>query len=95
MNSDEFIKICLSILNDVFEGNATHVKLQKIIDTAVIEDALPIDLSEEVLSLIFDLQTELEEIAENQDTFAGSDSMLSKKDIVSRLVQYQKVLSGF
>jgi len=89
-----FINILLSLLRSVLNGSSKYTELQKFIDNSVIEDELPDDLPEEILRYIFDLQTELELISENQSTYAGTSSMFSQEEILGKLRKYEEKLTA-
>jgi len=88
----EFLDLLLSLLRSVLTGSSRYTELQKFVDNAVIEDELPDDLPKEILQYLFDLQTDLELIAENQSTYAGTDSMLNQEEIIEKLQKYEKKL---
>jgi len=92
MTTMEFLNMLMSLLGRVLTGSSRYTELQKFVDNAVIENELPDDLPKNILQYIFDLQTELELIAENQTTYAGTDSMLNQKEIIEKLQQYEKKL---
>ncbi len=95
MTTMEFLNLLLLLLRNVLSGSSNYTELQKYIDNAVIEDELPEDLPKEVLKSIFDLQTDLELIAENQSTYAGTKSLLDKEDIIEKLRKYDGFLSVY
>jgi hypothetical protein len=89
----EFLNLLSSLLKNVLIGDAKYLELQKFVDNAVIEDELPDDLPNELLQQIFELQTDLELIAEHQSTYAGSRLMFEQKDIAAKLNKYVERLS--
>ena len=93
MTTMEFLNLLFSLLRSVLAGSSSYTELQKFVDNAVIEDELPDDLPKEILQDIFDLQTDLELIAENQSTYAGTSSMLRKEDIIEKLQKYEEKLA--
>lgn len=93
MTTTEFLNLLITLLKSVLVGSSRYTELQKFVDNAVIEDGLPDELSKELLQYIFDLQTDLELIAENQSTYAGTTSMLKQEDIIEMLRKYEDKLS--
>lgn len=92
MTTMEFLNLLLSLLRSVLTGSSKYTELQKYIDNAVIGDELPDDLPKEILQYIFDLQTDLELIAENQSTYAGTNYLLNQEEIIKKLRKYEKKL---
>ena len=87
----DFLNMMTSLLEGVLYGRLSYTELQNFVDTAVIEDQLPNELSEEMLGQIFDLQTDLELIAEHQSVNAGTRAMLNQEDIIKKLSKYKGV----
>ena len=94
MTTMQFLTLLMSLLQKVLAGTASYTELQKIVDDAVINDELPDDISKELLQYVFDLQTDLELIAEHQSTYAGSSSMYSQSDITGKLSKYGELLKS-
>lgn len=92
MTTMEFLNLLLSLLRSVLTGSSKYTELQKYIDNAVIGDELPDDLPKEIPQYIFDLQTDLELIAENQSTYAGTNYLLNQEEIIKKLRKYEKKL---
>ncbi len=82
------------LLKQTLDSHISYTELQKIIDTAIIEDQLPDNLSVEILNHIFDLQTDLELIAEYQATHMGTKSLLTQENIIEKLKTYHEKLSS-
>lgn len=85
MNGSQFVSLLKAHLLGVLTGQEKIRELQSFIDRAVTDDALPDDLAAHQLSIIHDLQTELELIAEHQDTYAGNREYLTGQDISKKL----------
>ena len=94
MTTMQFLTLLMSLLQKVLSGTASYTELQKIVDDTVINDELPDDMPKEFLQHVFDLQTDLELIAEHQSTYAGSSSMYSQGDIVEKLSKYGDLLKS-
>ena len=84
--------ICDS-LQDVLIGRSRYTELQKIVDDAVIGDALPSDMPQLMLSFNYDLQTELELIAEHESSNLGLSTAYSDVDVISLLSRFGEVLT--
>ena len=82
-----------SLLKKVLAGAANYTELQAFVDNAVIEDKLPNEIPKKLLRCIYELQTDLELIAENQSTHAGTRSMLTNTDIIEKLSKYETKLN--
>ena len=94
MTTMQFLTLLMSLLQKVLAGTASYTELQKVVDDAVINDELPDDMPKTLLQHVFDLQTDLELIAEHQNTYAGSSSMYSQGDIVEKLSKYGELLKN-
>jgi len=76
------------VLDGVLSGRVSYTSLQTLVDTAVIDDELPDDLSPSVRACLYELQTALELIDEHQSTHSGLSTQYSGEQIA-------KLLSGF
>lgn len=85
MNGDTFMSDLAKLYNSVLNGSENYTELQNFIDAAVIEDKLPLNLTDKSRKLVFDLQTELELIAENQAANNGTRFMLTNENILDKL----------
>jgi len=92
MTTIQFLTLLMSLLEKVLAGTASYTELQKAVDDAVVNDELPDDMVKESLQHVFDLQTDLELIAEHQSTYAGTGSMYVQEDIIERLNKYGELL---
>lgn len=75
-------------LHDVLNGRSRYTELQKLVDGTVIGELLPDDLPESTLSFIYELQTELELIAEHQSSNSGLSTAYSDTDVVALLSRF-------
>lgn len=89
----EFLQLLSTLLKNVLNGDSKYSELQKFVDNAVVDDELPTDLPDKILKHLFDLQTDLELIAEHQSTHAGSRLMFKQEDIAAKLCNYLDKIS--
>jgi hypothetical protein len=90
--TDSTVMSILRALQLVLRGEASFQTLQKLVDKAVIEDELSDQVSEDIRSVIYDLQTALELIAEQQATHAGTASVYSDEQIIALLQPYSRLV---
>ena len=81
----EFERAVRTLVAEVFNSSKKYTQLQEFVDSAIIEDNFPEDLSEKFLNDMFELQTRLELIAEHQSVNMGLDSMYSNQAIIEQL----------
>ncbi len=92
MRAIEFLNLLLLHLKKVLACTEKYTELQAIVDRTIVNDELPEDLTNTALRCIFDLQTDLELIAEHQCAHAGTTMMLTEDEILEKLRKYQKIL---
>jgi len=74
-------------LQNVLTLQCKYVDLQRIVDDVII-NGTPVELSEEKYELLFELQTQLELIAEHQSSHMSLSSSYSDAKIVALLDEF-------
>lgn len=76
------------LLQKVLEESESEITLQKAVDSMIVSDNIPGDLSDEELDVLFRLQTTLELISEHQSTTMGTVEFFSRAKIISLLSEF-------
>ena len=72
-------------LQSVVKGQCNYDLLQRIVDNAIIEGKIPDEYSDERSELLYELQTQLELIAEHQSSHLSLSSSYGDAEIISLL----------
>lgn len=67
------------------KGQCNYPVLQRIVDNAIIEGKIPGEYSDERCELLYELQTQLELIAEHQSSHPSLSSSYGDAEIISLL----------
>ena len=95
MNEKIVIETLRALLDEATSDSFKITKLQRYVDSIIIEDMLPKDVSVEFRNFIDELQVELELIAVNQTEHLGTRNQLSKPEIAKKLQKYAIALAKF